>query len=304
MRRHTFERIALEWEKFRKPFVKQTSFATYKDLLANHLLPEFGKKRRIDQKDIQSFVAKKMEEGYSKKTVVGMLTLLKGILRFGATEKMCAFPVWNQPLLPASRPRCEVMSWPDRKKIVRYCLESGSIRDAGICISIMAGLRIGEVCALQWKDVDFRGRLLYVRQSVQRLADDSGRTRLRIVPTKTNTSEREIPLTRLLCSYLSSFAPEFGEESFILGGTDRPVDPRTYRNHFSRTLERLDIPHVKFQGLRHTFATSLIESGCDTKTASSLLGHSSVNITLNLYVHPDLEHKVDCLDRMEAFLRR
>ena len=92
--------------------------------------------------------------------------------------------------------------------------------------------------------------------------------------------------------------------AFVVGASAHATDPRTYRDYFARLLRRLQIPPIVFHGLRHTFATRCIESECDYKTVSTVLGHSDVSTTLNLYVHPNLEQKKRCIEKMSKFVEQ
>lgn len=90
---------------------------------------------------------------------------------------------------------------------------------------------------------------------------------------------------------------------FVLTNSDKPTEPRTYRNYYKRLLNQLGIPPLKFHGLRHSFATRCIESNCDYKTVSVLLGHSNISTTLNLYVHPNMDQKKKCVEQMLKSLK-
>ena len=88
------------------------------------------------------------------------------------------------------------------------------------------------------------------------------------------------------------------EDFYVLTNDEHPTEPRTYRNYYNSLMKKLDIPKLKYHGLRHSFATRCIEAGCDYKTVSVLLGHSSISTTLNLYVHPNMEQKKRCITKM------
>jgi integrase len=85
---------------------------------------------------------------------------------------------------------------------------------------------------------------------------------------------------------------------YVLTNDVKPTEPRTYRSYYKGFMKELNMPDLKFHGLRHSFATRCIESKCDYKTVSVLLGHSNISTTLNLYVHPNLEQKKKCIDQM------
>lgn len=176
-----------------------------------------------------------------------------------------------------------------------------SSRSAGILLCLYTGLRIGELCALQWKDIDLENRLLRVRQTVQRVyrksLDGVGESRVVVSSPKSRTSVREIPLAAILVPVLDKLRSA-DAEAFFVGGKRNCCEVRTYREFFERFLKRNGIKHIRFHALRHTFATRCIEAGGDCKTVSELLGHSTVNLTLNLYVHPQMEQKRICIDKL------
>ncbi len=144
-----------------------------------------------------------------------------------------------------------------------------------------SGLRIGELCALTWNDIDFENSVVHVSKTLQRIADDSkdSKTRLTITTPKSKTSIREIPLP----SFVMDVLKQNKGCGYILSCSSKPVEPRTLQNRFKTVLKNCGIHNANFHLLRHTYATVCIESGFDAKTVSELLGHSNVNITLNRY---------------------
>ena len=162
-------------------------------------------------------------------------------------------------------------------------------------------MRIGEICGLRWDDIDTDSGLIRVRRTVERIyVPEGGRkhTELIIGPPKTRNSVRDIPMTSNLLEMVLPFKEASDGQSYVLTNSRRPTEPRTYRAYYRKLLEDLGIPHLKFHGLRHSFATRCIESNSDYKTVSVLLGHSNISTTLNLYVHPNMEQKRRCIDRM------
>lgn len=130
---------------------------------------------------------------------------------------------------------------------------------------------------------------------------DVHKTERLMTSPKTRNSNREIPIAPLLHQALCVIK-KGAKADFVVSDNETAADPRTYRDYFSRLLRRIGIPHIVFHGLRHTFATRCIESGCDYKTVSVILGHSNIATTLNLYVHPNMEQKKKCIDRMTKSL--
>lgn len=163
----------------------------------------------------------------------------------------------------------------------------------GMLISLHTGLRIGEVCALKWSDVDIERKILTVRQTVARVkanSNDNCKSKLILDAPKTKNSLREIPINSFLLPLLVKKKSE-SVSDFVISEQKTFVSPRTFEYRYHKTLERFDIEQVNYHSLRHTFATRCIERGVDCKSLSEILGHANVNITLNTYVHSSMELK-------------
>ena len=174
-------------------------------------------------------------------------------------------------------------------------------KDLGILLSLCCGLRIGEICALKWSDIDIENGTLYINKTVQRLKKekaDQKKTELVISSPKSISSIRIIPLPMFLIEYLSEFKKNNVNESYVISGSINIFEPRSYQYYFKAFLQRENIRIFNYHILRHTFATRCIEKGVDIKSLSELLGHSNVNITLDKYVHPSLEQKRFQLEKL------
>ena len=167
-------------------------------------------------------------------------------------------------------------------------------------------MRIGEICGLLWSDIDMDSGVIKVRRTVQRIyiIDEGKRhTEILIDAPKTKNSIRDIPMTTELYKVIKPLKKIVNDNYFVVTNDIKPTEPRTYRNYYTRLIKKLNIPKLKFHGLRHSFATRCIESKCDYKTVSVILGHSNISTTLNLYVHPNIEQKKKCIDQMYRFLK-
>ena len=150
---------------------------------------------------------------------------------------------------------------------------------------------------MQWKDIDFKNNILYINKTLQRIYINDTKihsSKIIITEPKTHNAEREIPLNREFANELKKYKTE--PNHYILSCSDKWIEPRTYRRFFERISKKADIEKINFHGLRHTFATNCIKLGVDYKTVSELLGHATVNITLNLYVHPQMSQKKKCIN--------
>lgn len=294
--------IADLWKEEKRQFVKKSTFAAYSLIVETHLQPAFGNLTAITEKDVQDFVLHKLNGGLSQKTIKDMLIVLRMILKFGAKKNYCVYaPI--DVIFPTDRERqeLEVLSITNQKKIMRFVEENFTFRNLGIFICLSTGIRIGEICALTWDDIDTDNGVIHIRKTIQRIyVKENGikKTELLIDTPKTATSMRDIPMIKDLYEILKPLKKVVNNDYFVLTNEATPTEPRTYRNYYKKLLDKLGIPPIKFHGLRHSFATRCIESKCDYKTVSVILGHSNISTTLNLYVHPNYEQKKKCIDKM------
>jgi integrase len=303
----TISAIIQLWKADKKLYVKKSSFSAYMLLVENHLLPVFGNKHELEEAEVQSFVFQKLEQGLSHKTIKDILIVLKMILKFGAKNKWIHYQQFDVQY-PTTREKqsIEVLTRTNQKKIMQYIQEHFTFRNLGVFICLSSGMRIGEICALKWEDVDTDNGIINIRRTIQRIyiIDDGIRKTEIILDTpKTKNSIREIPMSKDLLRMLKPIKKILNNSFFVLTNDAKPTEPRTYRTYYKHLMKELEMPDLKFHGLRHSFATRCIESKCDYKTVSVLLGHSNISTTLNLYVHPNLEQKKKAIDQMFKGLR-
>ncbi len=265
-------------------------------LLENHLLPVFGQhKEEIKEKEVQQFILQKLSEGLSQKSIKDIVIILNMILKFGAKNKWIHYSAFDLKY-PTYQPQksIEIMNKSYQKKIMNYIKEHFTFRNLGIYICLCTGMRIGEICALTWEDIDTQEGVICIRSTIQRIyvIDNEKRyTKIVLDTPKTKNSIREIPINKDLLQILKPLKKIVNPSFFVLTNDKKYIEPRTYRNFYKRLMTHLDIPPIKFHGLRHSFATRCIESKCDYKTVSVLLGHANISTTLNLYVHPNMEKR-------------
>ena len=157
---------------------------------------------------------------------------------------------------------------------------------------------------LPFQDIDLEAGILTIRRTIQRVYSfENKKSEIRIDKPKTSSSEREIPLSHSLLRRLKSIGKITEPSHYVLTNSKKPLEPRAFRAYYSRLLKKLDMPQVRFHGLRHSFATRCVEAGCDYKALSAILGHANIGTTLNLYVHPDNRQKKKCIDKMMSRLK-
>lgn len=295
------------WLDDKKLYVKESTYSAYLLLVKNHLIPTFGEVSKIEEENAQAFVFEKLEAGLNQKTVKDIIIVLKMILKFAYAKGL-----WDYKELVLKFPsekenkELEVLSVNNQRKLMSFLEANFTFKNLGIYICLSTGIRIGELCALQWKDIDLIKGTISISKTLQRIYiidDDDKHTELLIDSPKTKNSMREIPMVYELINIVRPLKKIVNEECYVLTNELKPTEPRTYRNYYKRILKKLDIPDLKFHGLRHSFATRCIESNCDYKTVSVILGHSNITTTLNLYVHPNLDQKKKCIQKMRKSLK-
>lgn len=300
------EIIAL-WKADKKQYVKKSSYAAYVLLIENHISPVFGNATKIEESEVQVFVFQKLEQGLSQKTIKDILIVLKMILKFGAKHNCITYTPFDiQYPTEREKQSMEVLSRTDQKKIMQYVQTHFTFRNLGVYLCLSTGMRIGEVCAMTWEDINTDTGIIHVRKTIQRIysiEDGTRKTELILDSPKTINSIREIPMSIDLLKLLKPIKKIVNPTFFVLTNDAKPTEPRTYRSYYKILMEDLGMPKLKFHGLRHSFATRCIESNCDYKTISVLLGHSNISTTLNLYVHPNFEQKKKAINQMLRSLK-
>ena len=276
--------------------------AAYVLILENHILPYFGNDEALHEKAVQAFVLQKIESGMNVKSVKDILIVLKMVMKFGVKNEWMNYSEWDIKYPTSStNNELEVLSVANHRKILNYIQSHFTFTGLGIYISLSTGLRIGEICALKWSDINVVDGTITVSRTIERIYIIEGEkkhTELVINTPKTKNSCREIPISKELLAIIKPLKKVVNEDFYVLTNDERPTEPRTYRNYYNKLMTKLDIPKLKYHGLRHSFATRCIEAGCDYKTVSVLLGHSNISTTLNLYVHPNMEQKKRCISKM------
>lgn len=289
----TVGKVYKEWLNAVVNRVKESSFANYKAKFEKHILPEFADIPCADLSagKINEFINKKLADGLSASYVRDIFTVFKSMLKYAQEEYGFKLSLKNVVLPKVEKKQIEKISDIQQKKLISYLRNNMSLIAFGILLSLFMGLRIGELCGLKWEDVDFQHKILHIRRTVQRISSANGNRKTKIVIStpKSATSFRDIAIPDVLIEYFKKFRNE--ADFFILSGSDKPIEPRTMQYRYKKILQSAEIENHNFHKLRHTFATNCTQKGFDVKTLSVILGHSTVNLTLNRYVHPDRSHE-------------
>lgn len=300
-RKIKFDEIAKQWLEYKKNSIKESTYSKYDYTINKYLLPKFKNKSLAKLKDYDfNKLVGELKEGLSPKTIRDILCILKSILSFAEQEYECHFKKKRIVVQKLNASNLVILSKREQSRLENRCLKINTLTSLGIIIAMNTGIRIGEICGLKWKNIDLEKRILYVKCTLQRIYDRENRTTKVILDTpKTQTSVREIPISNKLYEILQPLKKNYNEEDFFLTGSEEIfIEPRRFQYIFKDILRRARMRSYKFHILRHTFATECIEVGMDVKSLSEVLGHSSVDITLNRYVHSSYKTKRKYLEKL------
>lgn len=294
----SFGQIADMWLQDVRANCKYSTYVKYRQIYEKHIEETVSKLKieSITPEMIKDII--KAREISSESLIRSIYCVVNQILSFAQNNHIAVTTTFKRDKTAKSAKPVEIMKRAEQVRLFKVLYEDMNRYKLGILLCLSTGLRLGEICALKWSDIDVDGQVLYVNRTVQRIAVEEGSSKTKLLESEPKSvfSKRLIPLSDEMTRLIKEF--HTGGEYVISG--NRPTEPRTYQNCFHRLLNMADIPKYNFHILRHTFATNCIDSGADIKSLSELLGHSSVNITLNRYVHPSEQIKRQHLNTLSA----
>jgi len=307
-----YKDVLKEWLDVQALIVKASTYVKFRNLIANHITPALGKLplEQITTAHITRFMQGKAEHGrldghggLSNSSLQVLMLIVKSSLEYAARERYILPMAFTLKCPEVKREPAKALTVKEQALLELLLRSDLDISKLGVLLCLYTGLRIGEVCALRWRDIDLGSALIYVRQAIQRLQiktpSAEKKTELISGLPKSECSLRSIPIPPCLREMLRTFYGK-PDDYVLTGQSDKPMEPRTYQYRFKRYIANAGVSDVNFHVLRHTFGTRFIESGGDPKTLSELLGHASVEITLNKYVHPSVEMKRQQMERFSA----
>lgn len=279
--------------------VKPSTYENYYCCIKKYVIPFFQKQgnERITVLSVTQFVKQVknnavISESYKRKILSIFKTALKDILA-GSTD--FSEIIGSIKLPKAQSTTVQIFTMGEQRHVEVAALHSNDHRALGILFCFYTGIRLGELCALKWGDIDFEAGTVSIMRTVSRVKDfqqNANKTILLVGMPKSQKSIRKIPLPDFLLKICNGFnISHFDENTYIFSGSGTPIDPRTFQKLYKRILVTAGVKDHKFHSIRHTFATRALELGIDIKTLSELLGHSNVSITLNIYAHSLMEQK-------------
>lgn len=297
--------------KYVKHTVKLRTFERYNYNIEKHINPILGELElcELSASVLQDFILHKLEKGNLKtggplanNSVIGIVNIIKGALSTAVSLEIIDKESTNKIKLPTPTEKpIDAFEKQDQQKIEQYCLNSKKFNHFGIVLCLYTGLRIGELLAPTWDDIDFTNGLMKVDKEAYRYKQN-GVWHTIIDKPKTKSSIRIIPLSKTLLFKLKEIKKKSGYEHIISTNKNTIVDTRSYQKTYERILRKLNIPYKNFHSLRHTFATRAVELGIDVKSLSEIMGHKNPTVTLQRYTHSLLSYKSEMMNKMGKML--
>lgn len=300
-----------EWLLLKRLKTKESTYIRYLNSIENHIKPHLGKYpiEKISTALMESFVSHLTTNGklngnggLSSKTISDILTIIKESFQYARNHGVVTMCNFDNITLKKEAHEMRVLNCAEMQMLIRVLLQDTDLYKLGIFLCLFTGIRIGELCALQWKNISIENKTIKIEHTMQRLQsndfNDIQKTRIIITEPKSFASVRVIPIPEFVIDAIKPY--HRNSNAYLLSGESKSyVEPRTMQNRFKRYLKDCGIEDANFHSLRHTFATRCVEAGFDVKTLSEILGHSSVKITLDKYVHSSMDLKRMNMEKLQ-----
>lgn len=303
-----FNTIINNWLAQKRITVKESTYSRYKNIVDNHITTRLGEIpiESISNETIEEYIVylhtngrTDNNGGLSSKSISDILSIINNIFKYAKAKNISLQYSYNSFFKSNNTKDVRVLSNEECKALTKTLLDNTDCCKLGVLICLYTGMRIGEICALKWQNIDLTNKIIKVRETMQRIQniDNNCKKKTKIIFTtpKSVNSSRDIPIPDCIFHILSTFKSQ--NDCFLLTNSKcNYIEPRTLQNRFKKYISNSKIENVNFHILRHTFATRCIELGFELKCLSEILGHSNVNITLNKYIHSSLITKKKNMD--------
>ncbi len=289
-----------------KTDIKIQSRQRYEQIIERYITGSLANKpaKKITQNDIILYFNGLNEQQVSISVQKTLRYIIKAALKMASKKKLCKNIDLTDLKIKKNVKTIYILPKEDQVKLETVLHNKPNIRKGCLLLALYTGLRIGEICGLKWGDIDFINKTVTVNRTIERIYNENpdikSKTILIESTPKSETSIRTIPISNFIIDYLLLY--KGSNEDFILSNSQTLYDPRQFRSFFKRIMKNSNIKYINFHTLRHTFATRSLESKMDFKTLSEILGHSSIDITINLYAHPSVEFKKSSIENLVEYM--
>ena len=305
----TYDELLDSWLHTSQLNTKESTHARYAHLIRTHIKPQLGKYRlsTLSTEIIEDFIEFQLVSGrldntggLAPKTVADILTIVKSTMDYARYKNLPVICNLSKLTIKNKEKEMRVLTQAEQDALISVLMDNMDLYKFGVFLSLYTGIRIGELCALQWEDFNFTRTTHKIRKTMQRIQNTGNgafsKTKIVTSEPKSQCSVREIPLPTFVADIAQKFVAN--PKAYVLTGNDRYVEPRTMQNRFKSYVKDSGISDANFHALRHTFATRCVEVGFEIKSLSEVLGHANVNITLNRYVHSSFELKCSNMNKL------
>lgn len=311
----TFNTVIEQWLAGKQPELSATSYNKYEQLYRNHIEPFFTGIECAQLSDHTLMEFYQQVTGYditepehlSTGNMRTIFMILNNSLKLAYDKQYISECLYLKPSLKKEKHIVKTLSSANQKTLEAHIFANRNLNSLAILLALYSGIRLGELCALRWRDVDLINASLHITSTAQRIKVRNDKkysgTRLVVLPPKSSTSYRLIPIPEFVVEYMKSFYIEAKKDYYIFSDSpQKPLEPRTLQYAYREILESNGISYLNFHCLRHTFATRCIMLGWDIKTLSEVLGHSDINVTMEYYFHSSFEHKKQQMNKLECLI--
>lgn len=305
--------ISKEWLTFIREHVKESSFIKYNNIIENYIIVNLGnlKIKDLNIEYINLFILNLKKGGGKKKkqlsikTVADIFSVLKQILKYAERVYQINICDLSGLKIKLKKQPIKILTQDECKILIKYLVKYANKINIGILLALFTGIRIGELCALKYKNILFDEAIMIISETLQRIQKKDHKslkkTKIIITTPKTMSSIRKIPIPLSILPLIVKVYSN-GSGFLLTGDENKFIEPRTIQNRFRKILNETKISQINFHILRHTFATQCLINGMDIKSLSEILGHANVNITLDKYVHPSFEEKRRNMNKLGEYL--
>ncbi len=301
---YKYKDILKLWLK-QKGDIKIQSQLRYEGIISKYINNYLGNLylNELNKEIIIKTINEYKDSNLSLSVIKTIIYIIKASTKFACEEHYIDYINLNDLKVKNNLKTIYIFSKDEQNILVNYLKTNINIRKICLLLCMYTGLRIGEVCGLKWEDIDFYNNSLEVKRTIARIKNKSnGKTRTTLIAStpKSDTSKRTVPVPKFIMEYLKVLVKD--NDYYLLSGSNKLYDPRYFEEFYRGVIKKCNLNYINFHTLRHTFATRAIEAKMDIKTLSEILGHSSIEITLKLYVHPSFELKKQAIENLAEFI--
>ncbi len=305
----TYSDVLYKWLSSKKNHIKESTYSRYLIIIESYIMNYLGNIyfKKLTTDDIKNFFNQDDISILSNSLKSNIYIIINSSIKFGIEMKYCKIKTIDKMVFKKNVNNVTFFTKKEEELLVEYLKNNMNLKNLLVLLGLFSGMRIGELCALKWSDIDFVNSTISVNRTVQRVknidnnSNSNSKTKLLIDKPKTESSIRKIPLPEIMMNFLNEYRKE--EDCYIFtNDLERPKDPRAVEKYFAGLLNKIGINSLNFHSLRHTYATRLREDNVDIKIISELLGHSDWKITQSIYIHTTMEKKRSSIETFNCYL--